>query len=213
MDIKQIFQNNQEWVDDKLSTDQDYFKKLAKGQKPTFLYIGCSDSRVTAEDLMGIEPGEAFVHRNIANMVNNNDISVQSVIEYAVTILKVDHIVVCGHYQCGGIKAALENKDMGLLNPWLGNIRNVRRHHLEELNAIENKYEKYDRLVELNVQEQCVNVVKNVSVQKAYAERGITVHGWVVDLATGKLIDLKIDLNEIMEDYSHIYHFKSDDGK
>ena len=149
MDIKTIFDNNKKWVDEKLGLDKDYFKNLSEGQSPDILYIGCSDSRVTAEDIMGIQPGEAFVHRNIANMVPNTDLNVMSVIEYAVKYLKVSHIVVCGHYYCGGVKAAMQSADLGILNPWLRNIRDVYRIHQNELDAITNEEEKYKRLVEI----------------------------------------------------------------
>jgi carbonic anhydrase len=205
MKINQIFKNNSTWVKQKLSIDPNYFNNLSKGQNPDILYIGCSDSRVTAEELMGVEPGDAFVHRNIANMVPNTDLSAMSVIDYAVAHLKVKHIVICGHYYCGGVKAAMESTDLGILNPWLRNIRDVFRTHKDELNAITNEDEKYKRLVELNVQEQCINVIKTSQVQKAHAERGIKVHGWVFDVHSGKLIDLKIDFDKLLEDVMEIY--------
>jgi len=208
MDIKQIFDNNQTWVKDKLNQDPNYFKNLTKGQNPDILYIGCSDSRVTAEELMGISAGEAFVHRNIANMVPNTDLSSMSVIDYAVVHLKVQHIVVCGHYYCGGVKAAMQSQDLGILNPWLRNIRDVYRMHKDELNLIEDEDSRYKRLVELNVQEQCINVIKTAEVQRAYRDRGITIHGWVFDIHTGKLIDLKIDLSKIMANVMEIYHLE-----
>jgi carbonic anhydrase len=176
-----------------LSDDPDYFKNLSKGQKPEILYIGCADSRVTAEDLMGVKPGEVFIHRNIANMVISVDLNVMSVINYAVRHLNVKHIIVCGHYECGGVRASLQAADLGILNPWLRNIRDVYRLHLKELNAIADPQKRFDRLVELNVQEQCINVIKTAAVQQAYQEWGLTVHGWVFDIRTGKLIDLKID--------------------
>ncbi len=206
MDIKQIFKNNQNWVQEKLSIDSNYFKNLSEGQSPDILYIGCSDSRVTAEELMGVSAGEAFVHRNIANMVPNTDLSVMSVIDYAVLQLKVNHIVVCGHYYCGGVKAAMQSQDLGILNPWLRNIRDVYRMHKDELNAITDEEQKYKRLVELNVEEQCINVLKTAEVQRAYRERGITVHGWVFDIHSGKLIDLKIDFDKLLENIMEIYH-------
>ncbi len=206
MDIKQIFKNNQNWVQEKLSIDSNYFKKLTVGQNPDILYIGCSDSRVTAEELMGVSAGEAFVHRNIANMVPNTDLSVMSVIDYAVMQLKVNHIVVCGHYYCGGVKAAMQSQDLGILNPWLRNIRDVYRMHKDELNAITDEEQKYKRLVELNVEEQCINVLKTAEVQRAYRERGITVHGWVFDIHSGKLIDLKIDFDKLLDNIMEIYH-------
>jgi carbonic anhydrase len=206
MDIKNVFANNEKWIASKLSIDENYFENLAKGQQPEFLYIGCSDSRVTAEDLMGIQPGEAFVHRNIANLVNNVDLNVMSVLNYSVRHLKVNHIVVCGHYNCGGVKAAMQPIDMGLLNPWLRNIRDVYRIHHDELNAIEDEGKRYDRLVELNVQEQCVNLLKTAAVQQANSERGLKVHGWVFDIRTGKLIDLKIDSDAILKSIKEIYN-------
>lgn len=206
MNIEQIFDNNREWVKQKLALEPDYFNNLSKGQSPEILYIGCSDSRVTAEELMGVNPGDAFVHRNIANMVPNTDLSSMSVIEYAVTHLKVNHVVVCGHYYCGGVKAAMQSADLGILNPWLRNIRDVYRIHRKELNAITDEDAKYKRLVELNVQEQCINVIKAACYQQAYRERKITVHGWVFDIHSGKIIDLKIDFDKIMEGIMEIYH-------
>ncbi len=206
MNIEQIFTNNQQWVQEKLKTNQDYFDNLSKGQSPEILYIGCSDSRVTAEDLMGVQPGDAFVHRNIANMVPNTDLSAMSVINYAVSHLKVNHIVVCGHYYCGGVKAAMQSADLGILNPWLRNIRDVYRLHQDELDAIQDTDKRYNRLVELNVQEQCVNVLKTADVQRAYRDRRLSVHGWVFDIRSGKLIDLKIDFTKILEGIMKIYH-------
>jgi carbonic anhydrase len=203
--IKEIFKNNEKWIAKKLAIDVNYFKDLSAGQNPEFLYIGCSDSRVTAEEIMGIKPGEAFIHRNIANLVNNVDLSVMSVINYAVIHLKVNHVIVCGHYNCGGVKAAMQSADLGILNPWLRNIRDVYRLHKDELNPIEEEDKKYKRLVELNVQEQCVNLIKTAAVQIAYAERGLTVHGWVFDIHSGRLIDLKIDFPKILEDIREIY--------
>jgi len=208
MKLEKIFENNQNWVKKKLDIDQEYFKNLSKGQTPEILYIGCSDSRVTAEELMGVDPGDAFVHRNIANMVPNTDLSVMSVIDYAVLHLKVKHVVVCGHYYCGGVKAAMESADLGILNPWLRNIRDVYRTHKDELNAIEDEEEKYKRLVELNVQEQCINVIKTAEVQRAFIDRGLKVHGWVFDVHSGKLIDLKIDFPKVMENVVEIYRLK-----
>lgn len=208
MNIKEIFNNNGHWVNDKLKADPDYFKKLSRDQNPDILYIGCSDSRVSAEELMGVRPGDVFVHRNIANMVPNTDLSAMSVIHYAMDILKVKHIVICGHYDCGGVKAAMMSSDLGILNPWLRNIRDVYRLHKEELNAIDNEADRYKRLVELNIQEQCINVIKTSEYQNAYRERKVTVHGWVFDLQTGKLKDLKIDFDDILEHIMEIYRLK-----
>ena len=204
--LDKIFENNKNWIEDKLSLQPNYFNDLGKGQKPEFLYIGCSDSRVTAEELMGLNPGEVFVHRNIANMVINIDLNTMSVVEYAVEHLKVNHLVVCGHYACGGVKAAMQSADLGLLNPWLRCIRDVYRLHKDELNGIEDEEKKYDRLVELNVQEQCINLIKTAVVQKAYRQRDLTVHGWVFDVHTGKLIDLNIDFEGILKEIMEIYH-------
>jgi carbonic anhydrase len=206
MNLDRVFQNNEAWVKEKLALDANYFETLGQGQTPELLFIGCSDSRVTAEELMGLGPGEAFVHRNIANMVAGTDLNVMSVIEYAVIYLKVNHVVVCGHYECGGVKAAMQSSDLGILNPWLRNIRDVFRIHKTELNAIEDEAKKYERLVELNVQEQCVNLIKTAAVQKASRGRGLKVHGWVFDVHTGKLVDLKIDFDTILKNIMEIYH-------
>jgi len=205
MNINQIFVNNKEWITEKLKVNPEYFQNLSLGQSPEILYIGCSDSRVSTEELMGAKPGEVFVHRNIANMVPNTDLSVMSVINYAVSYLKVRHVVVCGHYYCNGVKAAMQSADMGILNPWLRNIRDVYRIHRCELDAISDEGLRYKRLVELNVQEQCVNVLKTADVQKAYKERTLTVHGWVFDIKTGQLIDLKIDFDKILSKIMEIY--------
>lgn len=202
----QIFENNSKWIADKKAVQPDFFKHLSEGQAPEILYIGCSDSRVTAEDLTGTQPGQMFVHRNIANLVPNNDNSSQSVVEYAVVHLNVKHIVVCGHYYCGGVKAAMQSKDLGVLNPWLRNIRDVYRLHKHELNNITNDDARYNRLVELNVQEQCINVIKMAVVQKAYIKNKYPlIHGWVFDVSTGKLIDLKIDFPKILSSIQEIY--------
>jgi carbonic anhydrase len=210
MDLSKIFENNEKWIQSKMENDPKYFENLNKGQKPDVLYIGCSDSRVTAEELMGLSPGEVFVHRNVANIVNAIDLNAQSVINYAVKYLEVNHIVICGHYSCGGVKAAMEPKDMGILNPWLRNIRDVYRAHKEELNAIEDEQSRYDRLVELNVKEQAINVVKLAAVQKAIRSRGLQVHGWVFDIKTGKLIDLKINFKEALANIMEIYRLDED---
>ncbi len=203
---KQIFENNQKWIAGKTATDKDYFKHLGEGQTPDILYIGCSDSRVTAEEMTGVEPGQMFVHRNIANLVPNNDLSSTSVIEYAVAYLGVKHIVVCGHYACGGVKAALQAADLGILNPWLRNIRDVYRIHKEELNAITDEQARYDRLVELNVQEQCINVMKMATWQKSFLKNGgPSVHGWVFDIHKGSVKDLNIDLDKITASIREIY--------
>jgi carbonic anhydrase len=205
MNIKQVFENNKKWIAEKLKVDEDYFRNMVHGQNPEILYIGCSDSRVSAEELMGLHPGEVFVHRNIANMVPNTDLSAMSVINYALSHLKVNHVVVCGHYYCAGVKAAMQSADLGILNPWLRNIRDVYRLHKHELDQIEDIDARYKRLVELNVQEQCINIIKTSDLQFAYKERGVTVYGWVFDIQSGKLIDLQIDFDAIMDNIQEIY--------
>ncbi len=206
MDIRKIFASNERWAAQRRQADPGFFARLAAGQRPEILYIGCSDSRVTAEELMGVGPGVAFVHRNIANMVSNLDLSAHSVIHYAVEVLRVEHIVVCGHYECGGVKAAMESKDLGVLNPWLRNIRDVYRLHRAELRAMENEDERYRRLVELNVEEQCVNVLKSAEAQLAVRERRLAVHGWVFDVHTGLLRDLAVDIDAKLAAIREIYH-------
>ena len=201
-----IFENNKKWIAEKLGEDADFFNKLAEGQKPEYLYIGCSDSRATAEELMGMKPGEVFVHRNIANVVNTLDMNSTAVIEYAVRHLKVKHIIVCGHYGCGGVKAAMTPDDLGLLNPWLRLIRDVYRIYQKELDAIEDEQQRYNRLVELNVQEQCINIIKMASVQERYiVDDYPIVHGWVFDMKSGELLDLNIDFEEVLKDIQKVY--------
>ncbi len=205
MNLQQIFTNNETWISGKLQVDEKYFENLAKGQSPEVLYIGCADSRVTAEDMMGLQPGEVFVHRNVANLVPPNDNNAMAVINYAVVHLKVKHAVVCGHYYCGGVKAAMQDADLGIINPWLREIRDVFRTHQAELMAIADEDARYKRLVELNVQEQCVNLMKLPEVQQAYRSGQLKVHGWVFDIGTGKLIDLEIDMDDVMSDIMEIY--------
>ncbi|NER10123.1 carbonic anhydrase [Muriicola jejuensis] len=206
MKIEEVFKNNEKWISEKLKTDSRFFDEMGKGQNPEMLYIGCSDSRVTAEEVMGLGPGEVFVHRNIANMVISVDLNVMSVVEYAIQHLKVNHVVVCGHYGCGGVKAAMQSADLGVLNPWLRNIRDVYRIHRKELDSISDEEKKYERLVELNVQEQCVNLIKTAAVQKAYRDRNLKVYGWVFDIHTGKLVDLRINFEDILKNIMEIYH-------
>lgn len=204
---QQIFENNKHWVKQNNATNDDFFAHLAQGQHPEILYIGCSDSRVTAEEMTGVQAGQMFVHRNIANLVPNNDNNSASVIEFAVSHLNVKHIVVCGHYFCGGVKAAMESKDLGALNPWLRNIRDVYRLHKDELNAIKDEDTRYKRLVELNVQEQCINIIEMGVVQRHYLEKKTEiVHGWVFDIETGELIDLNINFGEKMAKIADIYN-------
>ncbi len=205
-DYQNIFEKNKKWAAEKKSENAEFFTNLAKGQDPDFLYIGCSDSRVSAEEMMGAQPGEVFVHRNIANVVSNNDMNTMSVIDYAVNHLHVKHIVVCGHYQCGGVKASMEAQDLGILNPWLRNIRDVYRIHEKELDNISNQLERYNRLVELNVEEQMTNVIKTAAVQKSFLKNGYPkVHGWIFDIHSGELIDLNIDFEAKLKHIQKIY--------
>ncbi len=211
MTFAQIFENNQKWIAEKLEGDPDYFSKLSKGQQPEYLYIGCSDSRVTAEDLMGLQPGQVFIHRNIANQVIGTDTNINAVIQYAVEYLKVKHIIVCGHYECGGVNAALHPSDMGQLNSWLQTLRDVYRFHKEELDAIADEHQRFDRLVELNVQEQCINLVKIDHVQRAWYKTGFPkVHGWVFDVRSGQLKNLGLNMEQIFSDIRRIYDLKPD---
>lgn len=208
---EQLFENNRQWVASMTAKDADFFARLAKTQTPEFLYIGCSDSRVPANEIMGLQPGEVFVHRNIANIVDGIDLNAISVINYAVDQLRVKHIIVCGHYNCGGVLAAMQPKDMGILNPWLRNIRDVYRLHQNELDGIQDEHARYNRLVELNVQEQCINVIKTAVVQKSYLKNQYpVVHGWVFDLETGVLNDLEINFSEILKDIQKIYNLTGD---
>ncbi|MBO9571949.1 MAG: carbonic anhydrase [Chitinophagaceae bacterium] len=209
---KQIFENNRKWIEKNTENNKDYFINLSKEQNPDYLYIGCSDSRVPANEIMGLDPGELFVHRNIANVVPNTDLNVMSVIEYAVRYLDVKHIIVCGHYNCGGVKAAMQAKDFGILNPWLRNIRDVYRLHQDELDKITDEHERYNRLTELNVQEQCLNVIKTAVVQQHFNKTGYpVVHGWIFDMHTGKLIDLNIDFEGILKKIQKIYDLSGSD--
>ena len=208
-----VFDNNRKWVAAKTKTDPQYFEKLAAGQHPDFLYIGCSDSRVTAEDLMGLQPGEVFVHRNVANLVVSTDNNINAVVQYAVEHLKVKHIIVCGHYGCGGVNAALHPSDMGQLNSWLQTLRDVYRLHSAELDGISDDQKRFDRLVELNVREQCINIMKIDHVQRLWRKTGTpTIHGWVFDIRTGQLKDLDLKMDEVFEEVSAIYdlHFEKD---
>lgn len=214
MNFNRIFENNKKWVAEKLYNDPEYFTHLAKGQSPEYLYIGCSDSRVTAEDLMGVQPGEVFIHRNIANLVVGTDTNINAVVQYAVEHLKIKHIIVCGHYECGGVKAALNPSDMGQLNSWLQTLRDVYRYHQAELDAIQDQNQRFDRLVELNVQEQCVNIIKIDHVQRMWYKTGFpTIHGWVFNVRNGELIDLKLNMGSIFKEFRQIYDLRPLDAK
>ena len=205
----EIFENNRKWVEQNIERDPDFFSRLATHQEPEFLFIGCADSRVPANEIMGLYPGDVFVHRNIANLVVNTDINAQSVIEYAVGHLEVKHIIVCGHYGCGGVAAAMQPADLGLLNGWLREIRDVYRLYQEELDAIEDTDARYRRLIELNIREQCVNVIKTAVVQKKFLRTGHPiVHGWVYDISNGLLRDLEIPFGEILAAIQEIYRLE-----
>lgn len=187
----QVFENNRKWATEKKASDIEFFAKLAEEQNPDYLYIGCSDSRVPAEIFMGAEAGEVFVHRNIANQVALSDQNALSVIHFAVDQLKVKHIVVCGHYMCGGVKAAMEKKQDSPLEPWFDQVREVAQVHHRELESLKDVGERFRRLVELNVETQCRNVLKREVVQEAIRKNGSpTLHGWVFDIHSGNLIDL-----------------------
>ncbi|MCX6306961.1 MAG: carbonic anhydrase [Bacteroidetes bacterium] len=211
-DYLQIFENNKAWVQSKLATDKHFFENLATDQKPHYLYIGCSDSRVPANVIMGLDEGEVFVHRNIANLVVGGDSNINAVIQYAVEYLGIEHIIVCGHYGCGGVKAALHPTDMGQLNSWLQAIRDVYRIHQLELDAIGDPHLRYNRLVELNVIEQCVNVAKIDHVQRKWNQTGFPqIHAWVYDLHKGLLEELDVNLQAYFSSIRSIYELKITD--
>ena len=203
---------NKAWVQEKLKLRPDYFESHSETQTPEFLWIGCSDSRVPAEDVTGAEPGELFVHRNIANLVVHTDFNMLSVLQYAVEVLKVKHIIVCGHYRCGGVKNAMTHTDLGLINKWLRQIKDIYRIYHRELEAIADPTARWDRLVELNVFEQVQNLAQTSVVQRSWhKEKAPTLHGWVYDLCTGYLKEIALmPPGSRMED---IYTFHYGDPK
>jgi carbonic anhydrase len=187
-DYKKLLLNNKAWASARLEVDENYFDDLSKGQSPLFLWIGCADSRVPAEEITHADPGEIFVHRNVANMVVHTDMNLLSVLQYAVEVLKIKHIIICGHYNCGGVKAAMTNKDFGLINKWLRNIKEVYEKHYDELQAIENEQSRFNAMVELNVKEQIQNLAKTTIVQKAWKSSQLPhLHGWVFDIHKGEI--------------------------
>jgi carbonic anhydrase len=193
---QELLQGNRDWVAKQLSIDPDFFTKLAKGQNPDVLWIGCSDSRVPANEVTNSKPGEVFVHRNIANMCVHSDMNMLSVLDYAVNVLKVKHVIVAGHYNCGGIAAALSSNQFGLIDNWLRHIKDVYRMHSQELDIIENEGDKINRLVELNVVEQVYNLCKTTIVQNAWKNRAdLEVHGWVIQLDSGYVKDLNVSVS------------------
>ena len=201
-----LLDNNKKWVADQLSIDPTYFDKLAQSQHPEYLWIGCSDSRVPANQITGTQPGDVFVHRNIANMVIHSDMNMLSVLSYAVEVLKVKHIIVCGHYGCGGVMAAMENKQFGLIDNWLRHIKDVYRLHYKELNSIQDKKQKADRLVELNVIEQVQDLGKTSIVQNAWKrEQPLHLHGWVYDVKDGLIKDLGVNFKGT-DDLHSVFH-------
>lgn len=193
---ERLLHGNQTWAAEKLANDPNYFKDLSLGQNPEYLWIGCSDSRVPANEITGTKSGEIFVHRNIANVVVHTDMNLLSVLYYAVEVLHVKHVIVCGHYGCSGIIAAMTNKDNGFVNNWLRNIKEVYEKHAEELNAISDITKRENRLVELNVVEQVHNLGKTIIVQRAWKKRELQVHGWVYGFNDGLIKDLKVMVDE-----------------
>jgi len=207
---EKLLLQNKAWSKEKLELDNDYFNRLAHQQKPKFLWIGCSDSRVPANEITGTDPGEVFVHRNIANMVVHTDLNLLSVLQYAVEVLKVEHIIVCGHYGCGGIEAAISKKDFGLINKWLRNIKEVYKMYQKEVDAIENHTDKVNKLVEFNVIEQCQDLIKTSIIQKAWKNRkGPEIHGWVYGLNNGLVTEL-VNIEAKVENVNPIFRYADD---
>lgn len=205
---RKLLNNNKKWVVKQLKANPTYFEDLAKGQNPEYLWIGCSDSRVPANQITGTQPGEMFVHRNIANMVVHSDMNMLSVLSYAVEVLKVKHVIVCGHYGCGGVKAAMGNKQFGLIDNWLRHIKDVYRVHHEELDAIEDTEQRGRRFVEVNVMEQVLDLGKTTIIQNAWRNnQPLHVHGWVYDINDGIIKDLNVNCT-CLEDLHAIYQFE-----
>ena len=205
---KKILDNNKKWVENKLAISPNYFKNLAEGQNPPLLWIGCSDSRVPANEIIGAEPGEVFVHRNIANMVVHSDMNMLSVLDYAVNALKVKHVIVCGHYGCGGIKAAMGNNSIGIIDNWIRHIKDVYRFHQDELDAIENEKERFNKFVEINVKEQVMDLAKTSIVQNAWKNgQELSLHGWVYGLNDGYVTDLGVNFS-CDKDLDDVYQLK-----
>lgn len=191
----QLLENNKAWVQSKTEKDPDFFKRLANGQQPPVLWIGCADSRVPANEIIGAEPGEVFVHRNIANMVVHTDMNMLSVLDYAVNVLKVKHVIVCGHYGCGGVQAAMTNRHFGLIDNWIRHIKDVYRFHHKELTLIKDETARFNRFVELNVVEQVLDLAKTSIVQGAWEQgQDLHIHGWVYDVKDGLINDLNVTL-------------------
>ena len=205
---KKIVDNNKKWVENKLAISPNYFKNLADGQNPPLLWIGCSDSRVPANEIIGAEPGEVFVHRNIANMVVHSDMNMLSVLDYAVNALKVKHVIVCGHYGCGGVKAAMGNSSIGIIDNWIRHIKDVYRFHQQELDAIKNEKKRFNTFVEINVKEQVLDLAKTSIVQNAWKNgQELSLHGWVYGLNDGYVTDLGVNFN-CDKDLDDVYQLK-----
>ncbi len=205
---KQMIENNKEWVDKQIAQDPDYFKDLSKGQNPPLLWIGCSDSRVPANQIIGAKPGEVFVHRNIANMVIHSDMNMLSVLDYAVNVLKVKHVIVCGHYGCGGVKAAMGNSSIGIIDNWIRHIKDIYRLHNEYLDSIVDEDKRFNTFVELNVKEQVFDLAKTSIVQGAWKSgQDLTLHGWVYGLNSGYITDLNVNLSSD-KDLDTVYQLK-----
>ena len=203
---QRLIENNKTWVADQLQLDPSFFENLSKGQTPEYLWIGCSDSRVPAESITGTDPGEMFVHRNIANMVVHSDMNMLSVLSYAVEVLKVKHVIVCGHYGCGGVMAAMKNQQFGLIDNWLRHIKDVYRYHHKELDAIEDETLRARRFVEVNVQEQVHDLGKTSIVQNAWKRnQPLHLHGWVYDIHDGLINDLGVNFTN-PKDLHNVYH-------
>ena len=205
---KKIIEGNRNWVASKIENDPEYFERLSKGQSPPLLWIGCSDSRVPANEVIGAQPGEVFVHRNIANMVVHSDMNMLSVLDYAVNVLKVKHVIVCGHYGCGGVKAAMGNDSIGIIDNWIRHIKDVYRHHQTELDSITDEAERFDTFVELNVREQVYDLAKTSIVQGAWKNgQDLNLHGWVYGLSSGIVKDLEVNLAN-NNDLDTVYQLK-----
>ncbi len=205
---EKIVRNNKEWVADKLDKDPEYFKRLEHNQEPEILWIGCADSRVPANEIIGANPGDVFVHRNIANMVVHTDMNMLSVLDYAVNVLKVRQIIVCGHYGCGGVKAAMGNAHIGLIDNWIRHIKDVYRFHNNELDAIQDEQKKYDRFVELNIIEQVYDLAKTSIVQNAWEKKqSLSIHGWVYGVGSGVIKDLGVNFSSDA-DLSDVYQLE-----
>ena len=204
---QRLLDGNRRWVSAQIAKDPKFFERLAQGQAPKVLWIGCSDSRVPANEITGTQPGEVFVHRNLANMVVHTDTNLLSVLEFAVQVLEVTHVIVCGHYRCGGIEAAMSQRQYGLIDNWLRNIKDVYRLHQDEVDAIKDPQERLRRLTELNIMEQVYNLSKTSTVQNAWHnKKALSLHGWVYDVGNGLIKDLGVNIND-SSDIAQIYRF------